>query len=69
MKQGPCKTCLWWWDLHDTGEKRCYRKESPFFHEITVKGCAMHEDSLATPRHRTKIDRYLNQRRKQDNEA
>lgn len=47
MKHGPCKTCLWWWDLYDTGERRCYRRASPFFHELTVDGCTRHEDSIA----------------------
>lgn len=43
MRRKPCKTCMWWWDLYDTGERICYRKESPFFHKETEKGCERHE--------------------------
>lgn len=67
MKHGPCATCLWWWDLYDTGERRCYRKISPFFHELTVDGCAKHEYSLQAEnqsRHGgVRIDCYLSMRK------
>lgn len=46
MKHGPCATCLWWWDLYDTGERRCYRNVSKFYHQLTVDGCTKHEDSM-----------------------
>lgn len=46
MKCRPCYTCLWWWDLYDTGERRCHRNISPFYHKITFDGCTKHEYSL-----------------------
>lgn len=46
MRYKACKSCLWWWDLYDTGERMCYRKKSKFFHQQTVNGCAEHEDSI-----------------------
>lgn len=45
MKAKNCSTCLWWWDLYDTGERKCYKRESKFFHEPTdaENTCADHE--------------------------
>ena len=38
-----CHTCLWWWDLYDTGEWICYNRDSKLFHEKTKIGCKHHE--------------------------
>lgn len=46
MRLKICKTCLWWWDLYGTGERKCYRKESPFFHKIPKIGCDKHEEQI-----------------------
>jgi hypothetical protein len=47
MKHKTCKKCMWWWDLYDTGERKCYRRESPYFHQITVKSCAKFEEQVS----------------------
>ena len=46
MGYGSCKTCLWWWDLYNTGERKCYRRESKFYHEDVKTGCDKHEESV-----------------------
>lgn len=45
MKGGTCKTCLWWLDLYDTDERKCYKRESRYFHERTAADhrCDVHE--------------------------
>lgn len=43
MSRKNCKNCLWWWDLYNKGEWKCYRKESPFFHKSTQKECSKYE--------------------------
>lgn len=32
--------------MYDTGERKCYRLESPYFHKATRNGCKKHEDSF-----------------------
>jgi len=66
MRHKACKTCLWWWDLHDTGEKSCHRRTSPFYQKPTVDGCTKHEDSvveLASARNGVPIERYMEKRK------
>lgn len=46
MKHKTCKTCLWWWDLYDTGERKCYHRKSPLFHQLTKGGCTKFEEQL-----------------------
>ncbi len=46
MRHKACKTCLWWWDLYDTGEWKCYFRDSPFFHKECSNGCKNHEDVI-----------------------
>lgn len=37
MSRGTkCRYCMWWWDLHDTGERKCYNRMSKFFHKQTA---------------------------------
>lgn len=37
---------MWWWDLYETGERKCYNRESALFHEATCSGCKDHEMSV-----------------------
>jgi len=48
MKYKTCKSCMWWWDLNGTGERRCYRNISPLYNQKTKNGCAKHEDFSKT---------------------
>lgn len=62
MKCKTCSSCLWWWDLYDNGERRCYNRLSRFFHEITSDGCQKHEGSLqklAETHRGLKFDSYM----------
>lgn len=45
-KRETCNTCLWWWDLYDTGERKCYNRDSSLFHQKTKDGCKTHEDQV-----------------------
>ena len=43
--------------MYETGERKCYFRESPFFHKETNKGCENHED-LARTRMTTNLGFY-----------
>lgn len=45
-RHGVCHTCMWWWDLYDTGEHKCYMIDSKHYHECTKNGCRHHENLL-----------------------
>ena len=59
MKRKICSTCLWWWDLYDTGTRKCYRDSSQFYHECIAadSGCEKHE-SLMRNRKELKLGEY-----------
>ena len=45
-----CVKCMWWWDLYDTDEWKCYNRDSRFFHKVTgpetkcEHGCSLDRD-------------------------
>ena len=59
MRGGTCSTCMWWWDLNDTGVYKCYKRESRLFHETTdaERKCADHE-SLERARKDLRLGTY-----------
>lgn len=64
MKGGKCSTCLWWWDLYDTGERKCYKRESRLFHEATgAETKCEHHETITIARRDLRLGTYKNRKK------